>query len=384
MITNTLEMNFNLQPSISGKGVSRILCIGFLTAQVALSAYYDQSVGDKQEAYRFLDQVEKDVGTREFESVSYDLAMHLALTLGRIDKDYLTSKAFISHLRQVQRAKERFYKGKRLPDDEVTAYLLPYRIRYEPTSKPEWLVTLAGHFQPLTAEATRADDAARAVLAWTATNLKLLDPALSYKLPLRGDLDPLTVLKGACGNEVDLAIFGVAALRASGVAARFVWAPALRGEIGGKAWLEYMGEDGKWIPWVPSFGSRADSADKLRGKIGTKIVFVMARPEAPIEITSSYVETVELKFDAPQQDVDICLMVQGREELMPARGSEVEVMTNERKVRIGKGPAVIAAAFSNRSFALLPIDCPPGTERISISANGGNLAIGGKAGKAHE
>jgi hypothetical protein len=330
-----------------------------------------------------LSMLEKDVGTQEFESVSYDLAMRLALTLGRIDKDHLTSKTFVGHLRQVERAKERFYK-KKLTVDETEAYLLPYRIRYEPTTKPEWLVTLAGHFRPITADTTSADDAAKVVLGWMAANLKLLDPALSYKLPSRGDLDPITVFKGSHGDEIDVAIFGVASLRASGVAARLVWAPALRGEIGGKAWLEYLGQAGKWIPWVPSFGSCADHAAEIRKTIGAKIVLVMARPEAPVEITGSYVETVEVTFDVSVQDVDISLMVQGREELMPARGSEVESMRNERKVRIGRGPAVIAAAFSNRSFALLPVDCPPGTEQISILANGGNLAIGGQAGKAPE
>lgn len=354
------------------KPMLRAVMLLWVMAAFSMAAYYDDTVGDKQEAYRFLDQVEKDVGFEAFEAVSYDHALRLALTLGNLDKLNLTSKAFLGHLQQVAKSQARYYKQHKLTADEAEVYLLPHRIRYEHT-KPDWMVTLANHFQPLTTKATTADEAAQAVCGWIADHIKLRDSALSYKLPIRGDLDPLTVFKSKAGSEVDCAIFGVAALRASGVAARIVWAPALRGEIGGKAWLEYRNEAGTWLPWVPTLGKTPDHLSEIRKQIGEKILFVMARPEAPIEITANYVKTIAITIRATQEDVDVSLMVLGKKELLPARdGDEIK---NERQVSIGRGPVIIAASFGKRYFALLPIECPPDQEQLTIEADAGTLKL---------
>ena len=71
-----------------------------------------------------------------------------------------------------------------------------------------------------------ADDCAKQVFQWMTGHLVLTGSKSAYRLPMRGDLDPLTVLKGGRGSEIDLTIFGVAALRSCGVAARLVWAAA--------------------------------------------------------------------------------------------------------------------------------------------------------------
>lgn len=331
---------------------------------------------DHQVAYRYLDEVENAVGRETLDTIPYELALQLALTLGNIDKYNLDAQGFVAHAKAVCVARGRFYRKKPLGNEMVVSYLLPYRIRYESTSKPAWFATLSKRFQPVTAKATNADEAARLVLDWMATQLELSSSARSYKLVSRGELDPLTVLKGGRGSELDLAVFGVAALRAAGVAARFVWAPALRGEAGGKAWLEYYGEDGVWLPWVPSFGSKADHTAMLRETLGGKIVFVMARPEAPVEVTDSYVETVELSFDTHRQEVALSVMVAGNHELLPALGSEMPPNHSERTIRIGRGPAIIAAAFGNRSFALLPIEPLPGAKHVVITAIDGKLSLG--------
>ena len=346
-----------------------------MMSSLTAAAFYDDTVGDKQLAYRYLDQVQKEVGLAMYDSTSELLVMQLALTLGNLDKDRLTSAGFIQHVRQVEKLKDRFYTKRKLTSDDIVAYLLPYRIRQEHTSKPAWLTTLAQKFQPLTATATTADEAAKAVLALTVAHVELLEPALSYTLPQRGDLDPLTVLKGGYGSEVDCAIFGVAALRSAGVAARFVWAPALRGEVGGKAWLEYLSEAGAWIPWVPSFGATPDHAAEIRKQIGPAILFVMGRPEAPIELTASYVKTMDLIIQTTQENVVIDIFALGRDGLLAGRGG---ITKNERQVSVGRGSVVVSATFSDRSFALLPIECQPDQDRILIEANSGVLAISSK------
>lgn len=335
----------------------------------------DDTVGDRKVAFDYLDRVEQAVGFDEYDSVSASLSSQLALMLGRLDRDVLTPEAFIEHIRRVETGMKRFYRGRKLGRDEVVAYLLPYRIRHELTSKPRWMSAMAEHFRPLTRGARTADEAAEAVFAWMVDHITVLDPALSYPLPLRGDLDPLTVLKGGRGHEIDCAVFGVAALRASGVAARLVWAPALRGECGGKVWLEYLGETGVWVPWIPTFGAAADHRAEARGRLGSKFVFVMARPEAPLEITGSYAETVDITIHSTDESLVVQLLAVGRDQLLPARGSERAATGNDRHATIGSGGVVIAASFGMRSFALLPVETAPGQEELHVGAESGGLAI---------
>jgi NADPH:quinone reductase-like Zn-dependent oxidoreductase len=89
-------------------------------------AFYDDTVGDKQLAYRYLDQVQKDVGLAMYDSTSELLVMQLALTLGNLDKDRLTSAGFIQHVRQVEKLKDRFYTKRKLTGDEIAS-----KIRHE-------------------------------------------------------------------------------------------------------------------------------------------------------------------------------------------------------------------------------------------------------------
>ena len=353
--------------------VSIKIALSILITTSPVDAFGDNTVGNREIAFRYLDDVRREVGLETYDSVSDLLAIKLALTLGRLDRNELTPTGFVQHLRQVESGKERFYTQRKLSTQEVEAYILPYRIRYELTSKPEWMGILAQHFNPVTATAKSADEAAIAVCAWIASRIKLLEPSLSYPLPRRGDLDPLTVLKGGFGTEVDCAIFGVAALRASGVASRFVWVPALRAESGGKAWLEYLTDTGNWVAWVPSFRFAIDHMEEIRNQIGSKIVFVMACPEAPIEITRSYVKTVEIIIHSLDENLVVQLMTAGSGRLLPARGQELT--KNERNAVIGRGSVVIAASFGMRSFAIMPVKCEPNQEQIHIKAETGGLSI---------
>lgn len=340
----------------------------------AAASYYDWQDIDRKAAYDLLEQVEADVGSAEYDNIPQDLAFAFALPLCRIDRYHITSSAILGHLKCVTQARGRFYQAQKgLSDAEVMAWLLPLRIRYESTSKPDWMVRTASKFEPVTAQATTADDAAEAILTWMTTNLDLIDPTLSYRLPLRGDLDPLSVLKGGRGTEIDLAICGVAALRASGVAARIVWAPAMRGQPGGKVWLEYLDETKAWQPWVPSLRRKLPHREAFRKEHDGKFVFVMARPEEPVEITAHYADTVEIEFRPEPGEVNCSLMVLGSEGLLPARGNGVEMMKNERVVTIGKGPVIAVASFGNSSFALLPVEAPSPALRILIHAAEGKL-----------
>lgn len=345
-----------------------------LLSSFAFGGYYEFKNFDHDGAYKYLDEVEGKVGMEEFEKVPYSQAFAVALPLGRIDHWYLTPQTFMSHVKQTQVARSRFYREQPLTDEEVKNDLLALRIRYESTANADWMERIAKQCG-FTAKAKTADEAAAMLFDWMRDHLQLTGSALGYKLPLRGDLDPITVLKDGRGSEIDLAICGVALLRASGVVSRIVYAPALRGETGGKVWLEYMGENRVWQPWVPSFGKAPDHLAEIRRRFGGKIVQVMARPEAPQEITERYVDTALLEFKTGGGEVEISLLVFGREGLMMAAGNEVEDTKKLRSLRVGKGLVVASASFGNRSFALLPIEIPQASKRLVIIADGSDLRI---------
>jgi hypothetical protein len=394
-------MNTDEHGLVGGWSMLRAALVAcYVMRGICFGGYYEFKTFDHQKAFEYLDQVEAAVGTEEFEKVPFELAFAVALPLGRIDKWYLTPQTFLSHVKRAELVRKRFYREKPLTDDEVKSDLLAFRIRYEVSETADWMEKIGTHLDPLVAKATTAEEAASAIFGWMSGNLELMEMALGYKLPLRGDFEAVKVLKDKKGSEIDVAIFGVAALRASGVAARIVYAPALRGEVGGKVWLEYLGEDRVWRPWVPSLacvkgiGGTGCSIDglgqdvpatkqnatvthlaEIRKRFGDKIVLVMTRPEEPKEITEQYVDTANLEFKTDGQEVEISLMIFGRQGLMVARGNEVEEMKNERLVRVGRGLVVAAASFGNRSFALLPIKIPAGSDRIAVRAERGGLVL---------
>jgi hypothetical protein len=142
-------------------------------------------------------------------------------------------------------------------------------------------------------------------------------------------------------------------------------------------------DDKQWIPWVPSFRQATDHLIELRRKIGEKILFVVAKPEAPVEVTRSYVLTTAITFDTKAanfsdleaQNVNISMMLLGRDGLLSARGNDPDDLKSELSAQVGPGSVYIVASFAKRGFALLPIVIQPGTARITIRAADGLLSI---------
>jgi hypothetical protein len=354
----------------------RFVIIGLIFSSQVQGDFYDPMVNDRGKLYDYLNDIETAVGTPTFESVPYERITRLAMTMGVIDREAVTSEAFIGHLRHVSAVEKKFYKGAPLTEEDVQAYLIPLRIRYEFTTRPEWPARLAEHFNAITSTATTADTCAQKILGWIAKNIVLTGGKAAYRLPMRGDLDPLTVLKGGRGSEIDLAVFGVTALRSCGVVARLVWTPALRHEVGGKVWLEYRSESGAWVPWVPSYGTPAEHLARIRLEFGPKIALVLASPDAPVEITGAYVETVRIRIRTGRENTEVALLIVGSEGLMPIRGTATEYARNERESVVGRGPLIVASTSSNRrAFALLPIEMAASTREITILADDGNLSV---------
>ncbi len=327
------------------------------------SSFYDPSTFDKKWAYGFLESVEEAVGQETFDGIRYDNAMHLAMRLGPIDRFSMTPKVFVRHIRLAEAVEKRFYRKRPLSDDEVKNYLLPLRIRYEHTSKPDWRAVISKEFSLLVGKATNPQEAVAAVTGWMHKNLTLLGSASAYRIPMRGDLDPLTVLRGKHGSEIDLALFGVAALRTVGVAARLVWSPVLRGEPGGKCWLEYLNEEHEWIAWAPSVEEPGNHRALLAKQFGEKFVFILANPEAPLEITGDYVKTVDIRMSQEFANQQMTVLVLGKEGLVPAFGLEESGFDSASAFRVGRGPVFLAFSLGKLDQSLLRV-APKQDERV--------------------
>ena len=343
------------------------------------SSFYDPSTFDKKWAYEFLEAVETTTGQEAFDGIRYDNAMHLALRLGPIDRFSLTPEVFVRHIRLTETVEKRFYQKRPLSDDEMKNYLLPLRIRYEHTSKPDWRAVLSKEFEPLVSKATTTEEAAAAITGWMRGNLTVLGSPTTYWMPMRGDLDPLTVLRGKCGSEIDQAIFGVAALRTVGVAARLVWSPVLRGEIGGKCWLEYLNDEHEWIPWVPSIQEPGNHRELLAKQFGEKLVFILANPEAPVDITRDYVKTVEIRMSKESANLRMTVLVLGKEGLVPAFGVEESEFDSAWVFHAGRGPLFLAFSLGKVEQSLLRVVTGKDESVLEIEFKGGKPVIASRS-----
>lgn len=329
------------------------------------ASYYDQKASsDLREVFTYLDEVEKEIGTEVYESVRFDNLLHVARRLGSIDHYSMTPSLLIEHVQSGEKVEKRFYTAKPLSRDEVKSYILPHRIRYEPTSRPDWMKQLHSHFGPMVEDATSAEQAMARVWEWMSSNLTIEKKEQAYPLPTRGDLDPVTVLRGRYGEETDIAIFGVASLRSIGVAARLVWAPALRGEPGGKMWLEYRGENGDWNPLVPLYGNSKNHRSQLLEEFQGKIAFLLTNPEAPFLVTENYLDTAEVTISGLEEDVSVSVLLFTQQELLP--GLDPFTLPVSSRFRVGKGLLVISVGLTDRQFSLIPLNISPTTSRVEI------------------
>ncbi|MFT3990711.1 MAG: transglutaminase domain-containing protein [Luteolibacter sp.] len=341
--------------------------------------YYDPSTFDRQKAYDFLETVEQSVGSEAYEKLRPEYGMHLALRLGPIDLYSMTPGVFAEHIRLTQEVEKRFYTKRPLDEEQVKQYLLPLRIRYEHTSKPQWRSVLSKQFSPLIEKTKTTDEAVGVIAGWMRKNLKLLGSPTAYRIPMRGDLAPLAVLQGKEGSEIDQAIFGVAALRTVGVACRLAWAPILRGEIGGKFWVEYLDEDHAWKVWVPSFGEAGDHRALLKKRFGGKMIVVLTHPDEPVQITASYVDTVEIRMAESFSNQPMTLLALGKEGLIPAFGLEENRLDESTVFHAGRGPVFVAVSIGKLDKTLLRLDPAPDARLIEIALQDGRAVIVPKA-----
>jgi hypothetical protein len=188
-------------------------CVVFLS-QLSWGQFTDNYASADEEQY--VETLNKLIDKDKHDDNFARDAAYLARTFSRTDKLNIPPKVVIEHIRLAQSMRSRFYPH--VPFRAYQDYLLPLRIRYERTAHPNWRQVLYEKLNPLIKDAADIDQAADILFQWIRKEIRLEDEGNTYPIGVKGDLDPLTTLRGKAGTEIDLTILGVAALRAIGIA----------------------------------------------------------------------------------------------------------------------------------------------------------------------
>ncbi|MDR1192432.1 MAG: transglutaminase-like domain-containing protein [Verrucomicrobiales bacterium] len=275
--------------------------------QIAHSQFTDGYASTEAEQY--VDELKKYLGQAEPDDNFNRDAAYLVRTFSRTDKLNIPPDVVIKHIQLSQSVKNKYYSF--IPYQAYQEYLLALRIRYERTAHSNWRQVLHEILNPLVKDAADIDQTANIVFQWLRKEVRLEDEGNTYPIGTKGDLDPLTTLKGKAGTEIDLAILGVAALRSVGIASRIVMAPAIANEKGGKIWLEYRSKE-DWKPWVPSAPADSNHLTWLQKQFGKNFSAVVSNAKTPQNITPRYTETFPIWFCpdplTPNFDVNFCII----------------------------------------------------------------------------
>jgi hypothetical protein len=274
------------------------------------------------EAGQYVEALSKHLNQAEFNDDFKRDADYLAQTFSRTDRLNIPPELVIKHIRLAQSVRSKFYPF--IPSRAYQEYLLALRIRYERTPHSNWRQVLHEKLSPLTKDITDIDLAANRVFLWIHENVQLENEGDTYPVGFKGDLDPLTTLRGKAGTEIDIAILGVAALRSVGIASRIVMAPAIANEKGGKVWLEYRSKDG-WIPWVPSNLTDANHMVWLKKQFGKNFTIVVTNSKNPTNITPRYCGVISMWIcpDPPTIENPTDIVALGENKLLPLMGKDL-------------------------------------------------------------
>lgn len=273
--------------SAAGTAVLRgnLLILVLLCAAISpcLAQYYDSTA--RYAAEDFVSEVKAMVGAHALTAFPPEDVLALSGTLGQLDRVSISPAVFLEHLREAEAVRNRFYQE--IPAESFQNYILGIRIRAEFTSHSAWRARFRKEFEGRLQDKKDVKSAAQEIFRWVRSKVRLTGEKRTYPLNLKGDMDPLTTLRGGRGNETDVAILVVAVLRSCGIASRIVYAPVIAGENGGKTWAEYRDEK-EWKPWVPSAPEAEDHLVWLKNEFSGKWGYVLADPSRPTNVTPRY------------------------------------------------------------------------------------------------
>jgi hypothetical protein len=329
-----------------------LVCLNLCT--MAYGQYYDSTVQSSAEDY--LTRVNERLGEAALNKVPRADALYLAGTFGQLDRFTIPPEVFIQHIELAGAMRNRFYPN--IPDEAFRQYVLELRIRSEFTSRAGWRQPLHSELTPLIGNEKDISKAAGTVFSWIQSKVKLVGQPRTYRLNLKGDLDPLTTLRGRRGTETDVAILGVACLRSIGIAARIVYAPVIANENGGKVWLEYR-DDKDWQTWAPSAPPGVACKEWLKREFAGKWAYILANPADPVNITSSYAPVTPLwlcPHPLTMDKFDGMAMVFSDGRLQPISGRDIyNIEPENANAGIGLGDYIIVTGDKASYGGIKPI-----------------------------
>lgn len=348
-----------------------------LWSTIAIEAsYYDGSaqINEREFVYDYLDQIESEEPD-SFVEIESDHAVFVAKRMGYIDRDAMDAESFCAHILTAQQVRERFYKENPLSEEQFKRYLLRLRIKHEYTRK-NWLPALSEKFSPLVEKSQRAEDAAEIVLTWVMENLSLKPQKDYYLMTTAGDFDVFRTLEEKAVHEINLSIFAVAALRSVGVAARIIWAPMLRGERGGKLWIEYRGEMGGWIPWMPSIEKAVQSKNDLLEVFANKVGMIFVHQDSPKNVTDTYYPITEISFQFEDKRIQSQVLLLGSQGLIAMEGHGTKGFQGGKVIKIARGGEIyLAISKSEVAYFLTKLNVKDHESRLEVSLLDGQPQI---------
>lgn len=255
------------------------------------AAELDPVVYNRAATFTYLDRVRAAVGEETFIKVKIRDAIAAAEMLGKHERKIIPPETFHAHVCKAVEIRETSPYAERAPTELWKLYGLPLRLRGERFRNAGWLVPVSEKFAEVVDGETDVRGVSARIFEWVEENIETGEETLQHGLRERGDLDPLTVLRGRWGRPSDVSLATIGALRSVGLLARLIYCPNTLGTGGELTWVEYLGPDGEWIAWVPGFeGVPLDQhAGEIRKRFEGELPVVLADPFVKEDVTGRYV-----------------------------------------------------------------------------------------------
>ena len=267
-----------------------LIHLGLSSLERVAAADFDPVVYDRAETFTYLDRMREMVGDETYISVATRDLIAAAEMIGGHGRRVIAAETLIEHVKKAAAIRDTAPYKNQVPRFLWERYGLPIRLRNERFRNAGWLVPVAERMEEIAGKETTIRGRADKVFNWIDSNISTEPELLDYGMRGRGDLDPLTVLRGGYGGTSDIALTTVGSLRSVGVLARLVYCPNNLESGGELVWVEFWNDESEWIAWVPGWSGIPTEAHRaeLERLYSRQLPVVLADPFAKEDVTRQY------------------------------------------------------------------------------------------------
>ena len=161
-----------------------------------------------------------------------------------------------------------------------------------------------------------------------------------------------------------------------GVAARIAWAPILRGERGGKLWLEYWSEKEEWVPWMPSIGKVVQSKANLLEFLSDRVGMIFIHQDKPENVTESYLPVCEISFAMEDKRIRSRVLLLGSQGFIAMAGLQTGGYSGGKTVKVARGGEIYLAVSKDEvAYFLTKVNLGPEEQGLEIRLEAGKPTI---------